>query len=133
MKSTVLIVKEIGAVPSVAEIEVVDILVLCKIPKKSVKFLKPNRNKGSKTPDLQIDVAFWEIKSIERLGKYTLDHAERAGLKQADNLIFDLRKLTIALEKKATLEIEREFRKRKDWKGLMVIVRYDGKCLLFEK
>ena len=129
-----MIVKEVGATPSVSEMEVVDILVLNKIPKKSVKFLKPNRAKGSKTPDLLIDGAFfWEIKSIEKLGKYTLDHAERAGLKQADNLIFDLRKLAITLEKKAISEIEREFRKRKDWKGLIAIIRYDGKCLLFKK
>jgi hypothetical protein len=133
MKNIVLIEKELGATPSVAEMEVVDILVLNKIPKKSVKFLKPNRIKGSKTPDLLMDNAFWEIKSIEKLGKYTLDHAERAGLKQADNLIFDLRKLTIALEKKATSEIEREFHRRKGWKGLIIIVRYDGKCLLFDK
>lgn len=119
--------------PSVAEMEVVDILVLNKIPRKSIKFLKPNRAKGSKTPDLLIDGIFWEIKSIEKLGKYTLDHAERAGLKQADNLIFDFRRLTIALEKRATLEIEREFRRRRDWRGLIIIVRYDGRCLLFEK
>ena len=134
MKSAILIEKELGATPSIAEMEVVDILVLNKIPKKSVKFLKPNRAKGSKTPDLLIDETFfWEIKSIEKLGKYTLDHAERAGLKQADNLIFDLRKLTITLEKKATSEIEREFRKRKDWRGLIIIVRYNGECLLFKK
>ena len=114
--------------------EVVDILVLHKIPKKSVMFLKPNRTKGSSTPDLLIDgVDFWEIKSIEKLGKYTLDHAERAGLKQAPNLVFDLRKLTVALEKKATTEIEREYRKRKDWKGLVIIVRYDEKVLIFKK
>ncbi len=130
----VLIEREFGARPSIVEMEVVDILVLHKIPKKSVLFLKPNRTKGSSTPDLLIDgVDYWEIKSIEKLGKYTLDHAERAGLKQAPNLVFDLRKLPVTLEKKATTEIEREYRKRKDWKGLVIIVRYDGKCLIFKK
>lgn len=129
----VLIEKEWGAVPSTAEIEVVDILVAHNIPKKRIVFLKPNRAKGSKTPDLQIDDAYWEIKSIEKLGKYTLDHAERAGLKQADNLIFDLRALSQILEKKATNEIRREYLKRKNWKGLIVIVRFDGECLIFRK
>jgi len=129
----VLIEKELGATPSIAEMEVVDILVSNKVPKRLVKFLKPNRKKGSKTPDLLMDDVFWEIKSIERLGKYTLDHAERSGLKQSDSLIFDLRKLTITLEKKATTEIEREFRKRMSWKRLIIIVRYGEKCLLFSK
>lgn len=129
----VLIEKELGARPSESEMEVVDILVINKIPKRHIKFLKPNRTKGSKTPDLLIDDAYWEIKSIDRLGKYTLDHAERAGLKQADNLIFDLRRLTIPLEKKASREIEREYQKRKSWNGLIIIVRFDGKCLTFRK
>lgn len=119
--------------PSVAEMEVVDILVLNNIPKKSVKFLKPNRTKGAKTPDLLMDGAYWEIKSIEKLGKYTLDHAERTGLKQADNLVFDLRKLTIVLEKKAAAQIKKEYHRVKSWQGLVIIVRYDGKCLLFKK
>lgn len=129
----VVIEKELGAVPSTAEIEVVDILVINNVAKDRITFLKPNRAKGSKTPDLLIDDAYWEIKSIDRLGKYTLDHAERAGLKQADNLIFDLRKLSMSLEKKATREIEQEYRKRKGWKGLIVIVRFDGECLTFHK
>jgi len=129
----VVIEKEWGAVPSTTEIEVVDILVANKIAKQRIVFLKPNRVKGSKTPDLQIDDTYWEIKSIEKLGKYTLDHAERAGLKQADNLVFDLRRLSLALEKKATDEIYQEYLTRKNWKGLIVIVRFDGKCLTFSK
>lgn len=130
----ILIEKGLGAIPSVTEMEVVDILVLNKIPKKSIKFLKPNRRKDSKTPDLLVDeTTYWEIKSIEKLGKYTLDHAERTGLKQADNIIFDLRRLSIRLELKAIHEIEREFRKRKEWRGLIIIVRPDGKCLTFKK
>lgn len=133
LMNKVVIEKELGAIPSVEEMEIVDILVAHGIPKKRIVFLNPSRVKGAKTPDLKIDNAFWEIKSIEKLGKYTLDHAERVGLKQADNLIFDLRSLSLALEKKATNEIRREYLKRKNWKGLIVVVRYDGKCLLFSK
>jgi hypothetical protein len=129
----VVIEKELGAIPSASEIEIVDILVLNKIPKRRIIFLRPNRTKGSKTPDLRIDDLFWEIKSIERLGRYTLDHAERAGLRQADNLIFDLRKLPIPLERKATKDIEREFLRRTRWRGLIIVVRFGGECLLFKK
>ncbi len=130
---SVLIEKELGAVPSVAEIEVVDILVTNGIPKKHIKFLKPSRTKGSKTPDLLIDDLFWEIKSIEKLGKYTLDHAERAGLKQADNLIMDLRRLNQSLENKAIEKIQKDFRMTKSWRGLIIVVRFNGECLIFEK
>ena len=129
----VLIEKELGARPSESEMEVVDILVINKIPKRHIKFLKPNRTKGSKTPDLLIDDVYWEIKSIDRLGKYTLDHAERAGLKQADNLIIDLRKLSEVLENKAINKVEKDFRMTKSWKGLVVVVRFNGECLTFEK
>ncbi len=133
----ILIEREFGAMPSTTEMEVVDILIVNKIPKKSVKFLKPNRVKGSSTPDLLIDETdLWEIKSIEKLGKYTIEHALRTGLKQVGDggsLVLDLRKLSVALEKKAAKTIENEFRKRKSWKGLVIIVRYDGKVLIFKK
>lgn len=131
--SKIIIEKELGALPIVTEMEVVDILVANKIPRRHVLFLRPNRTKGAKTPDITIDGVPWEIKSIDKLGKYTLDHAERAGLKQADNLIFDLRRLALSIEKKATKEIEREYMKRKNWRGLIIIVRYDGECLTFTK
>ena len=76
----IIIEKELGAVPSTEEIEVVDILVMNGIPKRRVVFLRPNRTKGAKTPDLKIDDRYWEIKSLEKFGKYTVDHALRAGL-----------------------------------------------------
>lgn len=131
--SDIVIEKELGAFPSLSEMEVVDILVLNNIPKTRVKFLKPIRTKGAKTPDLLIDDDFWEIKSVEKLGKYTLDHAERAGLRQASNLIFDLRKLSEALEKKATTKIKSNFDRTKSWRRLVIIVRFNGSCLIFRK
>lgn len=129
----VIIEKELGAMPSTAEMEVVDILVMNKIPKKHIIFLKPNRTKGAKTPDLQIDDEYWEIKGIKKLGKYTLDHAERTGLKQASNLIFDLRKLDESLEKKAIKRLKSDFERTKIWRGMIVIVRFNGKCLILRK
>ena len=131
--SKITIELELGARPSEREIEVVNILVTNKIPKRQVVFLRPNRTKGAKTPDITIDGLPWEIKSIEKLGKYTLDHAERAGLRQADNLIFDLRQLKISLQEKTIREIQKEYLKRKTWKGLVVIIQPDDKCLTFSK
>lgn len=125
--------KEVGALPSVSEMEIVDILVTSKIPNQRVVFLKPSRAKGSKTPDLLIDDLYWEIKSVERLGKYTLDHALRAGLRQSENLIIDLRKLNKAFETKALTKVEKEFNITRGWRGLIVVVRSGGDCLTFKK
>lgn len=132
-KQKVVIEIELGARPSVAEMEVVDILVLNNIPKNHVTFLKPGRVKGTKTPDLLIDDMRWEIKSIEKVGKYTLDHALRSGLKQADNLVVDLRKLNETLENKVLTKLEKEFHLTKGWHGLIVVVRFNGRCLTFKK
>ena len=131
--SKIIIEKELGAIPSASEMEVVDILVIHKIPKSHVKFLKPVRIKGKRTPDLLIDDVPWEIKSIEKLGKYTLDHAERAGLRQADNLIFDLRRLSESLETKVLAKLQTDFDRTKSWRGLVVVVRFNGDCLIFKK
>ena len=131
--SKITIELELGARPSEREIEAVNILVTNKIPKRQVVFLRPNRTKGAKTPDITIDGLPWEIKSIEKLGKYTLDHAERAGLKQADNLIFDLRRLDESREGKAVKRLKSDFERTKIWKGMVVIVRFNGECLLFNK
>ena len=131
--SKITIELELGARPSEREIEVVNILVTNKIPKRQVVFLRPNRTKGAKTPDTTIDGLPWEIKSIEKLGKYTLDHAERAGLRQADNLIFDLRRLNESLETKVLAKLQTDFDRTKSWRGLVVVVRFNRDCLIFKK
>lgn len=131
--SKVIIELELGAKPNEQEIEVVNILVINNIPKTSVKFLKPSRAKGAKTSDLSIDGVPWEIKSIEKLGKYTIEHALRAGLKQANNLIIDLRSLSKSSENKGLKKLKIEFDRTKSWKGLVVIVRFNGECLTFSK
>lgn len=129
----ILIEKELGAIPSVAEMEVVDILVLNKIPKVCVKFLKPSRVEGMKTPDILIDEVPWEIKCIEKTGKYTLEHALRTGLKQANNLVVDLRKQGRISEDKTIIRLKSQFDRTRSWRGLIVVVRFNGECLIFKK
>ncbi|MDR2524152.1 MAG: hypothetical protein LBC95_01230 [Candidatus Nomurabacteria bacterium] len=123
----VLIEKELGATPTEIESQVVDILVINKFAKKHILFLRPNREKGSRTPDIHVDDDLrWEIKSVEKNGKYTLDHAERAGLKQSENLIFDLRKLKKYDEEKITRTLKKDFRITKKWRRLIIITREEG-------
>ena len=131
--SKVIIEKEIGAIPSASEMEMVDILVLHNIAKRHVLFLRPNRTKGARTPDITIDGVPWEIKSITKLSKYTVEHTLRNGLKQADSLVIDLRKLNESLESKVIARLEKEFSLTKGWRGLIVIVRFNGDCLTYSK
>jgi hypothetical protein len=120
----VMIEIELGAVPTEFEIQIVDILVENNIPKQHVLFLKPNRQKGSKTPDILIDRFHkWEIKSVEKDGKYTLDHAERAGLRQSENLIFDLRKLSQPIASKYTMKLQKDFVRINKWSRLIIITK----------
>ncbi len=120
----VVIEKELGATPTIIESEVVDILVQSKIVEKHVLFLKPNRMAGSKTPDIQIDYGKkWEIKSITKDGKYTLEHALRQGLRQSTYLIIDIRKLNIKVQVKYVEKINKEYQMTKSWLGGVVVVR----------
>ena len=132
-KKDIIIELEIGARPSAAEIEVVEVLIAHGVARESIKFLKPSRVKGAKTPDILMDGVMWEIKSIEKLGKYTIEHTLRAGLKQASNLIIDLRSLNEPSENKSLKKLKGEFDRIKSWKGLVVIVRFNGECLTFHK
>lgn len=133
LMSKVRIEKELDAVPTENEIQVVDILVKNKIPKEHILFLKPNRQKGSRTPDIIIDHTLkWEIKSVEKDGKYTLDHAERAGLKQSENLVFDLRKLSKPVAKKYEARLQKDYQRINKWTRLIIIDKKQ-KCLTFNK
>lgn len=122
--SKIVIEKELGATPTIIESEVVDILVQNGIVKEHILFLKPNRIAGSKTPDIQIDYDVkWEIKSITKDGKYTLEHSLRLGLSQSKNLVIDIRKLGGQVQSKYSHRIEMEYRKRKSWLGAIIVLK----------
>ncbi len=132
-KHKVFIEKELGATPTIEESEVVDILVRWGLAKKHVLFLKPVRTAGAKTPDIEVDHDVrWEIKSLEKHGKNTIDHAERAGLKQSENLVFDLRKLRNYNTAKVIRMLEKDYRQTKKWKRLLVVTKTE-KVLTIEK
>jgi hypothetical protein len=122
--SKIVIEKELGATPTIIESEVVDILVLNGVVKEHVLFLKPNRIAGSKTPDIQIDRDMkWEIKSITKDGKYTLEHSLRLGLSQSKNLVIDIRKLGGRVQSKYSHRIDTEYHKRKSWLGAIIVLK----------
>lgn len=122
--SKVVIEKELGALPTLQELEVADILVRNNFVKQHILFLAPHRASGSKTPDIQIDYDVkWEIKTITKDGKYTLDHALRQGLRQSKYLVVDIRKLNIKLQEKYTEKINREYQITKSWRGGVIVLK----------
>jgi hypothetical protein len=87
-----------------------------------VEFIPPKQAQGSKTPDIKMNGLKWEMKSPTKNGKHTLDRAMKAGLKQSDNLIFDLRRISNT-GKKATLKLQKDFATTKKWRRLIIITK----------
>lgn len=63
---------------------------------KDVEFIRPNRTKGSKTPDVKIDGVLWEIKSPLGSGKKTVEKQLQRASKQSKNIIFDGRRTKLS-------------------------------------
>jgi hypothetical protein len=98
---------------------------------KNVEFIKPNRTKGAKTSDVIIDNEEWEIKSPKSNGKYTIDHAFRAAIRQSPNIIFDLRRSKMP-EDKCLSKLKNEFDKERTAKQLIVVTK-SQKTIAFSK
>ena len=79
---------------------------------KDVEFLMPSYTKGVSSPDILMDGVIWEIKSPQGESKRTIDNNYRAAQKQAQNIIFDLRRIRID-ETKAISQIKYAFEHRK--------------------
>ena len=58
-----------------------------------VKLVPRSRMPGVRTPDFVINDQFWEAKAPTKCAASTLEHAFRSGSKQAENVMFDLRRL----------------------------------------
>jgi hypothetical protein len=122
------ITKDPGAKPNDDEIKAALFLIDRGL---NIKFLKASRIRGSKTPDFSINGVNWELKTPRKTGKYTLDHEERAGLKQSENLIFDLRRLKNT-GAKAKAKLLRDFKIVKKWRRLAIITK-EGELLTYDK
>jgi hypothetical protein len=64
-----------------------------------IELIPPNRTKGVRTPDFKMRGLEWEMKSPVGKSRLTLEHAFHAGLRQSENLIFDLRRLNPPTDK----------------------------------
>ena len=92
-----------------------------------IKFVKQCYVKGFRNPDFEMDGKVWEMKSPVGSNRRTFEDNLRKAIKQSENIIFDLRRLSPFLEKRG-LQILKKRRKIGTIKNLLVITR-DGKLL----
>ena len=98
-----------------------------------VTFLVPDRRKGAKTPDIEMNGLKWEIKSPSGKCPRTIENNLRLALLQSLNIILDLRRMDGRIPTKKLLrEAERQFTLAKRIKRLIVITR-EEKHIDFER
>ena len=97
-----------------------------------VQPVKPSLRPNVKTADLLIQELAWEIKRPQVCNKRTLEHAYKAALKQAVNVIFDLRSLPIKDDWRQVQMIRRLFADLTKARRLMIITK-DGKLQRYAK
>lgn len=119
---------EEGAVP--LQHEITTYVFLVKKHKKP-KFLAKKDISNVTSPDIFMDDMEWEMKSPIGSGRENLEHAFKAAVKQAENIIFDLRRSKIP-DQKAITKLRRELSLSRKAKRLYVITK-DEELLFFEK
>lgn len=91
-----------------------------------VTFLAPNRRKGAKTPDIEMNDLVWEIKCPKGKSSRTIENNLRLALKQSPNIVLDLRRMDGRIPTRKLLnEAERQFSLTKSVKHVIVITRQE--------
>ena len=93
----------------------------------NVKFIKPSDVKGFNSPDFKMCGRLWEIKGPITYGGSSFEHVFRKAVRQSDNIIYDLRRLSERNEEKYLKELKR----RRDWRKLriLLVITRDGRLL----
>lgn len=98
-----------------------------------VTFLVPDRRKGTRTPDIEMNGLAWELKSPTGRSPRTIENNLRSALTQSPNIVLDLRRMDGRIPTlKLLKEAERRFRNASKIKHLIVITRED-KHIDFER
>ncbi len=89
-----------------------------------VTFLVPDRSKGAKTPDIEMDGLRWEIKSPTGKSSRTIENNLRNALRQSPNIVLDLRRMDGRVPTDKLLgRIQQQFGLVKSIKRIIVITR----------
>ncbi len=91
-----------------------------------ITFLTPDRRRGTKTPDIEMNGLRWEIKSPTGKSSRTIENNLRLALKQSPNIVLDLRRMDGRIPTNKFLkEIEKQFQLTKTIKRIIVITRQE--------
>lgn len=92
----------------------------------NITFLVPNRKKGLKTPDVEMNGLNWEIKSPKGKSSRTIENNLRLALRQSAYIILDLRRMDVHIPtEKLLVDIERRFNDAKAIHHIIVITRQE--------
>lgn len=73
----------------------------------NVKFIKPSSIKGFNSPDFKMCGKIWGTKSPTSSSDTSFEHNFRKAVKQSENIIFDLRRLNIKVERKYIVKLKK--------------------------
>jgi hypothetical protein len=88
----------------------------------NVELIKPSRKRGVRTPDLKMNGIKWEMKAPKGKGEYEIQQIFKRALRQAPNVIFDLRRSKLH-QAKAVAQIERNFKLDRRAKRVIIITK----------
>jgi hypothetical protein len=89
-----------------------------------ITFLFPDRRRGAKTPDIEMDGLHWEIKSPAGKSSRTIENNLRLALQQSPNIVLDLRRMDGRIPTyKLLKEVDRRYSDAIKIKHLIVITR----------
>lgn len=87
-----------------------------------IELIPPSHIPNARTPDFIMENLRWEMKSPKGKSRSTIEHAFQAAVKQSENIIFDLRRTDIPLNK-ALIALSKLMKTSKKAKRLMVITK----------
>ena len=88
-----------------------------------IELIPPSIIPGRKMPDIWMQGLQWEMKSPKYSTRSTIEHTFQSAAKQAENVIFDLRRVS-GNEKIAITILERRFTQSKRIKRMLIINKH---------
>lgn len=93
----------------------------------NVKFVKPSDVKGFNSPDFKMCGKIWETKSPTSSSNASFEHNFRKAVKQSGNIIFDLRRLDMKVERKYISKLKKASNLPR--LKILLVITLDGQLL----
>ena len=93
----------------------------------NINFIRPSSIEGTNSPDFEMNGRIWETKSPIKYSKRSFEDNFKKAVRQSENIIFDLRRLS-KLDEKVYLK---ELRRWSGFRGVktLVVISKDGRAL----